>query len=171
MTRSTTPWNLALAAVAALGMGLAACGSGGGGGDGEGAEPLPHETCEEVEGLAPCCDPPEVSPAACAELGGEYEENRDEEGRLWRKGCNSTEEGAAALRVVRFDLEGGWVTKFDSADAPTIGTICVSTGRVGYVVRSDETGPVCLEGCWGDDGAEGGCTAAGSWPACEDAEG
>ena len=132
--------HLLLFAATAL---LTACG-----GDDE-AEPLPHEVCEEVDGLAPCCMPPD--PADCSEgdaplMGGQLRRC----GSLWN---------------ITYDMETGAVRGYQITgpeDSDRLDVGCsLETGRmtvVGeFVAVSPGTVAKCLTKCWSEVGEPEAC--------------
>ena len=116
-----------------------ACGDDGSSGGG-----LPHETCEAVAGLAPCCDPPAADEIVCPEGSTRSEAAgvacRDADGLL-----------VGDLIITRPDAV---VTAYGSADVGRESVSCnTETGRMDGRFRNlDEFGRSCELECWDDEG-------------------
>ena len=117
-----------------------ACGDDGSSGGG-----LPHETCEAVEGLAPCCDPPAADELVCPE-GAERREFEDGSVR-----CKAGDRTVGPYVTYAGD---GPIAGYGNADVGGVDTSCnAETGRMmrrGKV--TDEFGRSCELECWDDEG-------------------
>ena len=120
---------------------LAACGD-----DSSSADPLPHEACETVEGLAPCCDPPAVEDLVCDE-GAEVV--REERGDTISDDC--LKDGVlAGDRIGR--RASGVVDEYRHG---AVVVVCNrETGRMSTLF--DLSGN-CSKGCWDATGMSSTC--------------
>lgn len=116
-----------------------ACGDDSSGGG------LPHETCEAVDGLAPCCDPPAADEIVCPE-GAERRE-------LESGTVECRKQDRVVGNLVRFTGDG-LLAGYGSTDVGGEGISCsTTTGRMRRRGRvTDEFGRSCGLECWDDEG-------------------
>ena len=120
-----------------------ACGDDSSGGG------LPHEACESVDGLAPCCDPPAADEIVCPEGS-----TRSEAAGV---ACRDAE-GILVGRYLSL-IPSGAVSVYSDTAVGGEGVSCnTDTERMTQRFRNiDEFGRSCEIECWDDEGMPTTC--------------
>ncbi len=124
---------------------LAGCDDGSGGGGG-----LPHETCEDAEGRAPCCDPPAVEDLVCDEGATVQDETSETFVTFVCRQPGQTRFAGDLVAYRATYAQGAEGAELNYSVAGTV-TKCGPNGRK---LQAYSQATACIETCWDADGSE-----------------